>query len=168
MTTAAAVAFQGSDVTVEGCSFVDNWAQVFVETIVVSNATISHCRFFGGYLSSDQDAGVSVAGGTFEGCVIANYTSGGHGEAVVLHLDSGTILNTTFVNNRVSSTLISGNTITIANGLVAFTTCEDPESTVVIANAAVSISCSNIFGTQGGNWTGALAADSRPQRQYFR
>lgn len=133
----------GSSPTFESCWFLRSSSEGMGGAV--------HCGSFSGY-----DEGCAPS---FKFCVFA-HNSGPNGGAIAVWAAGPTIENCTFVHNTATT---AGGAIdyyaflqvNIDNTIIAFNsgTC----AVLTAASGDTPVGCCNIFGNQGGDWTGSMA-----------
>jgi hypothetical protein len=122
---------------------------------------ITNCRIMDNHVNL-QGGGIlceQYAAPVFTDCVIAGNTSGDVGGA----LASYSFSNTTFANCTLygngaptgGAMLVWSSSVNLQNSIIAFGTGGAPVS--CDPHATVSLSCSDVYGNAGGDWTGCIA-----------
>jgi len=154
----------GTHVTFNDCAFTENFAgsgggvlardgQVTLNDCVLANNTATSSG--GGLIVSNEANAVlnrCVLHGNSVGAVLLRASIG--------HTASLTLANCTIGANPSTGLVADGdvdatveNTIIAYNGPGAAVTCADPSATV-------TLSCSDLFGNEGGDWTGCIAGQA--------
>jgi predicted outer membrane repeat protein len=151
----------GSSPTIRNCIFRDNqagWSGGAIYCSQNSSLTVTNCRF-------EQNGAVGHGGAIFAtfssveltGCLFDGNGAWFSGGAVDCHVVSIQISNCTFSDNmsQGGAICVSECGISLNNSIIAFTSegmganCWDSNS--------IYISCTDIYGNEGGDWVGAIA-----------
>jgi hypothetical protein len=153
----------GGSPTLEDCVFTENWAYGDgAITVLFSSITLTRCGFFENSGLTEGAGAVWCRNGSVvaEECTFAgNYSK--YDGAGILVTDNGTatITGCTFFGNSATDgTALSvwSGTVTIENTIMAFGVRGDA---VNIWEDCAEISCTNIYGNAGGDWTGCLTGE---------
>lgn len=148
---------------IEGCRFESNWSRLgggAVFTNSQPSPSISNCTFVDNEAESDPFYSASVlyceenSSPVFERCTTYSNSSS-LGGVIVAVLDSAPrIISSTLVRNRGDAVVISGvrSTVWLESSILAF---NQSVSTLCVA-ADISVTCSDIFGNEGGDWVECL------------
>jgi parallel beta-helix repeat protein/predicted outer membrane repeat protein len=161
------VYINGAAPSFDDCGFRDNTAQDDGGAIYVRSAApaIQDCRFLGNQ-AHDNGGGLylwDAGGASIAGCLFSGNTSAGYGGGAHFHeTDTDLSSSTFFGNSGLSGGGISvrgGSSVELFNVLIAF---NSGGSGVYLdgATSTCDLTCSDIYGNAGGDWTGDIAGQS--------
>lgn len=158
----------GGTVTVTGSTFNSNFSYnelgIGYGGAVYGDGTFIDCAFINSdVIGSGTGRGGAVAGvGQFTRCLFAQNECFGSGRGGAIY-GGGTISNCSFyVNTSLEASAIYTTTATtitssVFNGNVSYA---DETTPSTIDGASTNLSCSNIFGNTGGDWSGIIAGQA--------
>jgi predicted outer membrane repeat protein len=151
----------GSSPTIRNCIFRDNlagWSGGAIYCGQTSSPTITNCRF-------EQNGAVGHGGAIFAGfsmveltdCLFDGNSAWFGGGAVTCHGASVEMYNCTFNGNFSDGGAIgiSASFIAIENAIIAFSV--EGAGVVCGDSSDIFITCSDVYGNEGGDWVGAIA-----------
>jgi len=153
-------ALEGGGFLVSSTAFVGNssWAN-YGGAIDGYGFSLTGCVFVGNYAPQQGGAISSWGSADIVDCVMARNRTDLYGGAVFLH-GLNVLTGCTLVDNEAKIQgsgvyLDSGSSATITRSIIAFGATS--EAVTSFSHDAVILECSNIFGNEGGDWTGSIA-----------
>jgi hypothetical protein len=151
--------------TIEDCIFRDNWAYGDgAISLMFGSATVTRCGFFGNQGVAEGAGAIWCRGGSLvaDGCTFAGNYSKFDGSGIQI-IDQGTATITActfFGNSATDGSAVSiwsdSGPVSIENSIIAYGL---RGNAVDVWEGCVEISCTNIYGNEGGDWTGCLAGE---------
>ena len=148
--------FAGNRAEGGGAAFIYHSGATFVNCVFEGNLATdgagAYCGFCDGY------GDLAFTGCMFSGNVYPELSVGGYGSGLYFSHATGAVTDCTFADNRAwvgAGILVSTDAVVnMSRTIIAF----NPEGPgLSLNNGMAVITCSNIFGNAGGDWTGGIA-----------